>query len=226
MNIFLPILLLAMASPCTAEVAGTEFASAGLRLPPPPSAGSVSLEEALAKRRSVRDFSPGALTLGEVSRLLWAAQGITGRERRTAPSAGALYPLEVYLEAHDVDDLPPGLYRYQPSQHRLEAVAGAVVRQNLVAAANGQQWLGRSAAVITLAARFGRTAARYGKRGERYVHIETGHAAQNLLLQATALGLCATPVGSFDDAAVSRLFHLSDHEAPLLLLPVGRCPRP
>ncbi|MDH4234685.1 MAG: SagB/ThcOx family dehydrogenase [Gallionella sp.] len=201
---------------------GTGAATRGVNLPQPPSAGTKSLEEALAQRRSTREFAPGALTLDEVSRLAWAAQGVTAPERRTAPSAGATYPLEVYLVACDVGGLAAGVYRYRPESHRLEAVSVGDLRVPLAAAAVDQKWISRAAMVVGFAAVFERTTARYGKRGERYVHMEAGHAAQNLLLQAAALGLGATPVGAFNDAAVARLLRLPAGEAPLYLVPVGR----
>ncbi len=209
-----------------AEAAEGDPGSArGVSLPAPPAAGAMSLEEALARRRSVREFASGALTLAEASRLAWAAQGVTEPERRTAPSAGATYPLEVYLVAGDVENLAAGVYRYLPGLHRLETVADGDIRLPLAAAAVGQQWVSRAALVVVIAAVFERTTARYGKRGERYVHMEAGHAAQNLLLQATALGLGATPVGAFNDAEVARLLHLPAGATPLYIIPVGRRPQ-
>lgn len=183
----------------------------------------MSLEESLAHRRSVREFIPGALTLAEISRLVWAAQGVTEAARRTAPSAGATYPLEVYLVVGDVENLSAGVYRYRPGRHRLEVMTdGEDIRTHLAAAANDQEWVHRAAMVVVIAAVFERTTARYGKRGERYVHMEAGHAAQNLLLQAAVMRLGATPVGAFDDTWVSRLLHLPAGETPLYLIPVGR----
>lgn len=204
---------------------GAGSAATGVSLPAPPTAGAMSLEEALAHRRSVREFVPGALTLDEISRLAWAAQGATKPEGRTAPSAGATYPLEVYLVVGDVKGLVAGVYRYRPGLHRLEVVSDGDIRLPLAAAALDQQWVSRAALVVVIAAVFERTTARYGRRGERYVHMEAGHAAQNLLLQAAALGLGATPVGAFDDAEVSRLLRLPAGETPLYLIPVGHKPR-
>lgn len=223
MKILLPILAVLMTSFAAAE-GGTGSAVPGVSLPAPPMAGTMSLEEALAHRRSVREFSAGALTLAEISRLVWAAQGVTDSERRTAPSAGATYPLEVYLVAADVEGLVPGVYRYRPGLHRLEAVTEGDIRLPLAIAAVGQEWVSRVAMVVVIAAVFERTTARYGRRGQRYVHMEAGHAAQNLLLQATAMGLGATPVGAFDDIEVSRLMHLPAGETPLYLIPVGHKP--
>lgn len=223
MKFLLSLLAVFMAS-LSATAGGAE--SAGVKLPPPPTTGAVSLEEALAQRRSVREFVSGALTLAEVSRLAWAAQGAIDSARRTAPSAGATYPLEIHLVAGEVKGLAAGVYRYRPGAHRLEAVDDGDIRLPLAAAALDQEWMSRAALVVVIAAAFERTTARYGKRGERYVHMEAGHAAQNLLLQATALGLGATPVGAFNDAEVSRLLRLPGGETPLYLIPVGHKPKP
>ena len=203
---------------------GAGSAAVGVSLPPP-ATGAMSLEDALAHRRSVREFAPGALTLAEISRLAWAAQGVTAPERRTAPSAGATYPLEVYLVVGGAENLAAGVYRYQPGRHHLDIMTVGDMRVPLAAAAVGQEWVSHAAMVAVIAAVFERTTARYGMRGERYVHMEAGHAAQNLLLQATALGLGARPVGAFNDAEVSRLLHLPGGERPLYRIPVGRIPK-
>ena len=223
-KILLLIMAVFMADRAAAE-GGMEPAAQGINLPAPPATGTMSLEGALAHRRSAREFVPGALTLAEISRLAWAAQGITASERRTAPSAGATYPLEVYLVVGDAENLAAGVYRYLPRQHRLDAVAAGDIRLPLAAAALDQKWISQAAMVVIFAAVFERTTARYGLRGERYVHVEAGHAAQNLLLQAAALGLGATPVGAFNDAEVSHLLHLPGSEKPLYIIPVGRIPK-
>lgn len=215
-----------MASFAATSGGATGAAAATVDLPVPPKAGVMSLEEALAHRRSVREFSADALTLSDISRLAWAAQGVTGSEHRTAPSAGATYPLEVYLAAGKVEGLAPGVYRYLPERHRLELVSEGDIRERLADAAMNQEWLRRAPLVMVIAAVPDRTAARYGRRAERYVNMEAGHAAQNLLLQATTLGLGATPVGAFDDAEVTRLLHLPVGETPLYLIPVGRPAHP
>ena len=219
-----PLLILAvlMANLAASAQGGTGSATPDVSLPAPPAAGAMSLEEALAQRHSVREFVPGALTLDEVSRLVWAAQGVTDQGHRTAPSAGATYPLEIYLVAGDVKDLSAGVYRYLPGQHRLQAVSNGDIRVSLAGTAVEQRWVSQAAMVVVIAAVFERTTARYGRRGERYVHMEAGHAAENLLLEATALGLGATPVGAFHDAEVARMLRLPAGEAPLYLIPVGR----
>lgn len=196
-----------------------------VNLPPPPTTGAMSLQEALAHRRSVREFTQGALTLAEISQVVWAAQGVTAPERRAAPSPGATYPLEVYLVVGEVKNLAAGVYRYHPGPHRLELVAEGDIRMPVAEAAVGQTWISKAAMVAVIAAVFERTTAHYGKRGERYVYVEAGHAAQNLLLQATALGLGARPVGAFNDLGVSRLLLLPAGEVPLYVIPVGRIPQ-
>ena len=191
-------------------------------LPGPRPASAVSVEEALASRRSVRDFADAGLNLGDTAQLLWAAQGITHSEGlRTAPSAGALYPLEVYLIAGRVATLPAGIYRYDPRRHQLVPTVSGDRRRELTLAALHQSWIADAPAVVVIAAVFRRTSTKYGGRGERYVHIEAGHAAENVCLQAVALGLGTTIVGAFSDAEVKRLLGLSEEE-PLLLIPVGK----
>lgn len=192
-------------------------------LPPPERAAGPALAATLARRRSVRAWSGGALALTEVGQLLWAAQGVTAfRGSRTAPSAGALYPLELDLVAWRVDGLAPALCRYLPAGHALERRAGAVPARELASAAHDQEWLAGAAAVIAVSAVPRRTAARYGSRAERYVAIEVGHVAQNVYLQAVGLGLGTVIVGAFDDLRVANLLGLATGEHPFALLPVGR----
>lgn len=191
-------------------------------LPEPRTRGERALEGLLAQRRSVRDFADTALGLAEAGQLLWAAQGITDpRGLRTAPSAGALYPLEVLLVAGRVDGVEPGVYRYLPASHALGAVAGSDRRAALAVAAAGQSWLADAPVVFVIAADYARTARKYGERAGRYVPLEAGHAGQNLLLQAQALGLAAVVVGAFGDAAVARVLELEEGLTPLALIAVG-----
>ncbi len=185
--------------------------------------GQVSVEAALQSRLSMRNYGPEPLSLAELSQLLWAAQGITrSGGRRTAPSAGALYPLEIYVVAAEVGGLEPGVYHYHPHAHGLEAVRDGDQRQQLAAAALGQGSIARAPVNLVLTAVYERTAAKYGRRARRYVHMEIGHAGQNIYLQATALGLGTVMVGAFDDAGVQRLLGLD--EEPLAIMPVGRLP--
>lgn len=194
-----------------------------LALPQPRLEGRRSLESVLARRRSIREYRDGALSLEEVSQLLWAAQGITGPDgERTAPSAGALYPLEIYLVAGKVTGLDAGVYHYRPADHTLIGRASGDKRAGLAAAALRQDCVRHGAAVLVFAAIYARTKKKYGERGSRYVHIEVGHAAENACLQSTALGLGAVPVGAFDDDAVRKTLGLPSGERVLYLLPVGK----
>jgi SagB-type dehydrogenase family enzyme len=197
--------------------------ASAMALPSPDQAGRLSVEAALATRRSVREFATGSLTLGAVSQLLWAAQGITSDAGyRTAPSAGALYPLLLHLVAGDVEALAPGIYRYGPQRHSLETVAAGDRRAALVDAALSQHWIADAAAVIAVAAIPARTTRKYGERGRRFVLMEAGHAAQNICLQAVSLGLGATPVGAFRDEAVKNVLQLAAEAEPIYLIPVGK----
>ena len=187
-----------------------------LDLPQPRTRSDVSLEETLARRRSVRQYTDEHLTMDEMSQLLWAAQGIT-RDwgGRTAPSAGALYPLEVYVST------PEGLYHYLLDDHRAEVLSRQDLRQALARAGLDQSAIHDAPAVFVIAAVYARTAGKYGNRAERYVKLEAGHVGQNILLQAVALGLGGVPIGAFHDAQVQRVLGLpADHE-PLYLMPVG-----
>lgn len=193
-----------------------------LALPAPRSEGAMSLEQALRQRRSVRDLSAKAVTLADVGQLLWAAQGLTHpRGLRTAPSAGATYPLEIDLVAGQVSGLAAGVYRYLPDQHALTAVAATDVRSELSAAAHDQAWLRTAPASIVVSAVHERTERLYGQRAIRYVDMEVGAVVQNIQLQGAALGLGSTFVGAFDDATVKRVVGLAPAEAALAIVPIG-----
>jgi SagB-type dehydrogenase family enzyme len=193
-----------------------------ISLPAAHKAGGPALAQCLAQRRSVREFAPEPLSLAQAAQLLWAAQGITDREGfRTAPSAGALYPLELLVAAGEVEDLSPGVYRYEPDGHALLAAGQGDRRLSLGAAAFGQTWIADAPAILAVAAVFERTAVKYGTRAARYVLIEAGHAAENICLQAVALGLGCTVVGAFDDGAVAAELGIAPPLVPLVLVPVG-----
>lgn len=205
------------------ELHSAEVTDKRIRLPAPKPEGATSLEKALRERRSTRDFKRRPLSIGEISQLLWAAQGITGSGgRRTAPSAGALYPLELYLVADNVEGLTQGVYKYVPNGHELIRTINGNKNLELSAAAFGQTSVRDAAAVLLLAAVYERTTARYGKRGVRYVHIEIGHVGQNICLQAVALRLGAAVIGAFDDSQVKRIAKLLLKEEPLYLIAIGR----
>jgi len=194
-----------------------------IELPDPAFDSDMSVEKALLERRSLRAYSGQPLTLAETSQLLWAAQGITHPNGyRTAPSAGALYPLEVYLLAGDVQGLPIGIYKYRPQGHELVMVLEGDVRQALYEAGLQQQAIRDGAAVIVFAAVYERTAQKYGQRAERYVHMEVGAACQNVYLQAGTLGLGTVFIGAFYDEEVKTTLSMPGEEEPLGIMPIGR----
>ncbi|MHC4479821.1 MAG: SagB/ThcOx family dehydrogenase [Planctomycetota bacterium] len=188
--------------------------------------GEISVEKAIAQRRSQRRFAGEVLPLAQVGQLLWCAQGLTGSRacRRAAPSAGATYPLEVLVAVGrgTVEALEAGAYRYLPAEHALELAFAGDVRSQVATAALGQDFLASAPADILIAADYTRTADRYGNRAERYVHMEAGHVCQNIHLQAEALGLASVAVGAFRDEAVAEVFRLPSSLAPLYLVPVGQ----
>lgn len=177
----------------------------------------MSLEETLKGRRSKRRFISRELTWEQISQLLWAAQGITGKayEFRTAPSAGGTYPLEIYLVTSE------GVYHYHPEGHELEQVAEGDVRPQLSRAALGQRFVERVPVDIVIAAVYERTERIYGRRAARYIYMEVGHVAQNIHLQAVALGVGSVPVGAFEDEQVAKVLSLPENRKPLYIIPVG-----
>jgi len=207
----------------SAGTGSVEIPEMGLFLPTPFYESETSVEAALLARRSVRDYSGEPLTLAEISQILWAAQGITSDwGGRTAPSAGALYPLEVYLLAVDVNALPAGIYRYKPDDHALKLILEGDQCQALYEAALSQGAVKDAAAAIVLTAIYERTTVKYDQRGIQYAHIEIGSAAQNIYLQAVALDLGTVFIGAFEDDQVRALLQLSDGETPLGIMPIGR----
>lgn len=180
------------------------------------------LEQALKQRRTIREFSVQPLQLQALSQLLWAAQGITSQMGlRTAPSAGALYPLEIEVVVGAVDGLPPGIYHYLPKRHRLQKVLNGDRRNDVARAAREQRWMADAQIMLIITAVARRTEHKYGHRAEIYVPIEVGAAAQNVLLQAVSLGLSAAIVGAFDTQRLHKLVSAKNQEVPLLILPVG-----
>jgi SagB-type dehydrogenase family enzyme len=188
-----------------------------IALPAPRYSGPVSLEEALKSRRSRREFADRELSLEQISQLLWACQGITDPSfgKRTAPSAGALYPLEVYLVSRK------GVFHYRPNGHELVQVREGDVRHQLSVAALNQRPVAKAPVSIVITAVVARTAEKYGGRAERYVHLEAGHACQNVLLQAVTLGLGAVPIGAFVDQGVQKILSLPHDHEPIYIIPVG-----
>ena len=216
-------LILSSASPGRCETMSPANSSKAIPLPEPRYAGNVSVEQAMRERRSVRSYKDAPLDMTEISQILWSAQGITSRRGfRTAPSAGALYPLELYLIAGNVKNLPSGIYKYRPLDHALREIVSGDRRTDLSRAALRQGSIRKAPAVILFCAVYERTTGKYGQRGIRYVHMEVGHAAQNICLQAIALGLHTAVIGAFRDAQVRAIANLPADEEPLYFVPVGR----
>jgi SagB-type dehydrogenase family enzyme len=190
-----------------------------IKLPKPKEKGLTSMEETLNQRRSVRDYKKGPLSLEEISQILWAASG-KNLYRRTSPSAGATYPLEIYLAAGEVEGLEPGLYQYSYSRHSLEGIKEQDIRERLARATLGQGMIEEAPIDIIVAADYGRTTGHYGQRGIRYVHMEVGHVGQNISLQANALSLGTVMIGAFEDKQVKEILGIK--EEPLYIIPVGK----
>lgn len=188
-----------------------------IALPDVDELAGISLLDTMRRRRSVRAYRSGGLSWREIGQLAWAAQGITDNVSalRTVPSAGALYPLELDIATQD------GTFRYRPATHAVSQRTAADIRTRLAHAAYEQSWLASAACIFAIVALPNRTESKYGNRALRYVHLEAGHAAQNLLLMAAGLNLGGTPVGAFDDDAVARTLELGRNEAPACLVPIG-----
>ncbi len=190
-----------------------------MKLPKPNERGMVSIEEVLHQRRSVRDYKKTSMSLKEVSQLLWAGSG-RNAYRRTAPSAGATYPLEIYLIAGEIEGLEAGVYRYSIPTHGLENTKEQDVRKALCRAALEQRMIERAPMSLVIAADYHRTTSHYGQRGVRYVHMEVGHVGQNVSLQAIALKMGTVMIGAFDDQRVKEILEIE--EEPLYIIPVGK----
>lgn len=196
-------------------------------LPSPQTKGKVSLEEAIAKRRSKRDFLDQPLTLSQLSQILWAAQGITleewGTKYRSAPSAGALYPLELYLVVRKAggEGLETGVYHYLPEKHSLELHHRMADHQDFVTACLGQEACDQAPVTLVMTAVYERTMVKYGERGRQYVHLEAGHAAENICLQVVTLDLGTVTIGAFVNDELGRVLNLPQDHQPLYILPIG-----
>lgn len=194
-----------------------------IQLPPPAIDGTISLEHALSQRRSIRSYSQVPLSLEEVSQLLWAAQGITSQQGfRTAPSAGATFPLDIFLVINNVEGLAKGIFKYNPHDNNLEMIHSNDVAPELSRAALGQTMITEAGIVMVFAAVFERTTSRYGERGERYVHNEVGHASQNVHLQAAVLNLGTVVIGAYRDEEAEAILNLDEQYRVLYMMPVGK----
>jgi SagB-type dehydrogenase family enzyme len=222
------LLVFAMALGCTRATPTSEpAASEGtavtqqpqeIQLPKPQTDGLVSVERAIATRRSVREFAAAPLTWAEMAQLAWAGQGITDAAgiRRAAPSAGALYPIELYLFTSE------GVFRYVSKTHQAIRVATGDRRPALADAALGQESIRKAPCVIVLTAVVERMRPKYRDYTPRFIAIEAGHIAQNVLLQACALGLVAAPIGALADDKVARVLSLKPDEEPIYIMAIGR----
>jgi SagB-type dehydrogenase family enzyme len=186
----------------------------------------MSVERAIMQRRTVRAFISEALNLNQLSQLLWAAGGITENNgyKRAVPSAGALYPMDIYIAVgrDGVAPIEAGVYHYEPAEHRLSVVARGDRRSPVARTCLSQMWMADAPLTIVITAEYGRAAAKYGKRGIRYALIEAGHIAQNVFLQTQALGLAAGIVGAFHDRELITVLNIPSSHEPILLMPVGR----
>ncbi len=186
----------------------------------------MSLEEAIAGRRSIRGFTPEPISQSQLSQILWAAQGITNTswEYRSTPSAGATYPLEIFIVCgpNSIEKIDEGTYRYNIDSHSLTLHYKGDIRPELARAALDQEFIYEAPVDMVICALYGRTTARYSTRGERYVHIEVGHVGQNIYLQATALGLITVAIGAFNDTQVGKVLRLDKQIKPLYIMPIGK----
>jgi len=198
-----------------------------IALPSPAYKGTVSVEEALKARRTHRSFQPRPLTLKQFSQILWGAYGVTAQKYgsflKTAPSAGALYPLDIYgvVGQGGVETLAPGIYHFRPENHALELVKQGDLRAEVARQALQQMWMAKAPLILVITGDYNRSNIKYGPRGVTYTHIEAGHVGQNIFLQAEAIGLKAGIVGAFNNQQIIRVMGFPTSQDPLLIMPVG-----
>lgn len=201
--------------------------AAEIALPSPSYKGTVSVEEALKARRTNRSFQPRPLTLKQFSQILWGAYGVTSQKYgsflKTAPSAGALYPLDIYgvVGQRGVETLAPGVYHFRPENHAVELVKQGDLRAEVARQALQQMWMAKAPLMLVITGEYSRSSVKYGPRGVTYTHIEAGHVGQNIFLQAEAIGLKAGIVGAFNNRGVITTMGLPPSHNPLLIMPVG-----
>ena len=210
---------------CLLGLLGMKMGHASIPLPKPSLDGKVSVEKAIKERRTIRDFKDRPLPFTHLSQLLWAAQGITDLKegKRAAPSAGALYPLDIYVIAGEkgVKGMEAGVYHYLPKTHSVLPISKGDRRKEIASASLWQMWMAKAPVIFIITAEYKRITWKYGERGIRYSLIEVGHVGQNLFLQAEALGLGAGIVGAFNDLEVSKVAGFPSKHEPLLIMPVG-----
>ncbi|MDK2781391.1 MAG: hypothetical protein PWR13_419 [Archaeoglobi archaeon] len=196
------------------------MSSERILLPEPEVSGLMSVETALMRRRSIREYSDEPLSLREISQILWSAQGVKEGGRRTSPSAGATYPFEIFAAVREVEELAAGIYHYDPFEHAIRMVRRGDFSKELQRACLNQRWVGEASANLVLVAHYERTTRYYGERGIRYVHMEAGHIGQNIYLQATAMNLGTVAIGAFHDHEVAEI--IGTKGSPLYVFPLGR----
>ena len=201
--------------------------AADIALPSPSHKGTVSVEEALKARRTHRSFQSRPLTLKQFSQILWGAYGVTSQKYgsflKTAPSAGALYPLDIYgvIGQGGVETLAPGVYHFHAENHAVELVKQGDLRAEVARQALQQMWMARAPLMLVITGEYNRSSVKYGPRGVTYIHIEAGHVGQNIFLQAEAIGLKAGIVGAFNNKQIIRAMGIPPSHNPLLIMPVG-----
>lgn len=206
---------------------GMAIAVEEIHLPPPSYEGKVTVEQALKARRTHRSFKVRPLSLKQLSQILWGAYGVTstvsGCNMKTAPSAGALYPIDIYavVGKGGVATLAPGVYHYSPERHSLTCTKGGDQRAALAQHALHQMWMAEAPVVIVITGDYVRCTGKYGRRGVTYTHIEAGHVGQNVFLQAEATGLKAGIVGAFENDRIIKALGISATHDPLSIMPVG-----
>jgi SagB-type dehydrogenase family enzyme len=216
---------LLLQSALTPVLCSQEHEAEGISLPKIKPGEQDSFSELMFERRSVRHFGSGEMTLNQVAELVFAAQGITRQDRyRTVPSAGALYPLEIFVLTGPVQGLEAGVYHYQPHGHQLLPVRSGDRRQELARQAYQQMWVAEAQTIVVMCAVYERVTQKYGQPGMRYVHIEAGCAAQNVSLAGYSMGLGSTVVGAFDQKEVAEVIDADQNVRPLIVLPVGLLP--
>jgi SagB-type dehydrogenase family enzyme len=186
-----------------------------INLPNPILRGEKSIEECIYERESVRNYREKEIEIEKISQILWATQGKKG-EKRTVPSAGATYPLEIYVTLRN-----KGFFHYNIKKHSLELINNTSLIKELTRASLDQYFIAEAYLNVIICAEFSRTTFRYGQRGIRYVLIEVGHCAQNIHLEAVALGLASVPIGAFDDERVKEVLNLPKKIEPLYIIPIG-----
>ncbi len=211
------VFFLALAVPAASCAAGPAGDSVSL----PEHLDPSGLASLLERRISTRLFQTAPLDLSEVASVLWAGCGPLDDGRMTIPSAGAIYPLELYLVSGSVEGLAPGVYGYDSRRGSLGLIASGDVRAALSTACLGQPWVASAPASVVICAEPGRTTARYGDRGISFVWMEAGHSSQNIYLMCAALGLGTVAVGAFDDSLVASVVGLVEGIVPLYVMPFG-----